>query len=169
PRVPSRSAEILWHSTHETQASACESMCVYASLMGKCGDTCGRSHRPTRSTYSIGMWQRAQSAWMYEATLGWSIISPPTAACQYGSRAEFAMIDARQSLPIETSAPAGETTELWHERQLSAVSMRKAVSATTATPNASAPVPGPARAPAPAPCSWPAATPAVTIDRRAHV
>src|SRR5690606_12528968 len=58
----------------------------------------------------------------------------------------FAMIDARQSLPIDTSAPDGETSELWHDTQLSAVSMRRAVSASV--PTAPRP-PGDSAAPGP--------------------
>lgn len=33
------------------------------------------------------------------------MVSRRTAACQYGSRDEFAIIDARQANPIETSSP----------------------------------------------------------------
>src|SRR6185503_11490354 len=33
--------------------------------------------------------------------------------CQYGSRDEFAIIEARQARPIETSSPLGATRLLW--------------------------------------------------------
>ena len=49
--------------------------------------------------------------------LGWSIVSRRTAACQYGSRAEFAIIDARHDTPIDTSSPVGVVSPLWHATQ----------------------------------------------------
>jgi hypothetical protein len=36
----------------------------------------------------------------------WSIVSLRTEACQYGSRDELAIIDARQDTPIDTSSPS---------------------------------------------------------------
>ena len=51
------------------------------------------------------------------AAAGWSIVSRRTAACQYGSREEFAIIDARQDTPIDTSSPDGVVSPLWHARQ----------------------------------------------------
>ena len=55
----------------------------------------------------IGMWQAAHSSWIAAECVGWSIVSRRTAACQYGSRAELAIIVDRQVAPIETSSPAG--------------------------------------------------------------
>ena len=51
----------------------------------------------------IGMWQTAHSFSISPAAPGWSIVSRRTDACQYGSRAAFAIIDARQATPIDTS------------------------------------------------------------------
>ena len=45
------------------------------------------------------------------------MISRRTAACQYGSRAECAIIDACQAAPIETSSPDGVVNPLWQARQ----------------------------------------------------
>src|SRR5205085_12345890 len=44
-----------------------------------------------------------------------------TLACQYGSRAELAMMLDRQSKPIETSWPKGVVNPLWQARQRSEV------------------------------------------------
>lgn len=41
------------------------------------------------------------------------MISRRTAACQYGSREEFAIIEARHDTPMETSSPAGVVSPLW--------------------------------------------------------
>ena len=51
--------------------------------------------------------------------VGWSIVSRRTAACQYGSRAELAIIVERQVAPIETSSPAGVRRLLWQATQFS--------------------------------------------------
>ena len=51
------------------------------------------------------MWHLEHSSWIAPAASGKSIVSRRTAAYQYGSRAELAIMDARQSKPIETSAP----------------------------------------------------------------
>jgi hypothetical protein len=45
------------------------------------------------------------------------MISRRTPACHYGSRAEFAIIDARHDSPIETSSPAGVVRPLWQAAQ----------------------------------------------------
>ena len=63
------------------------------------------------------MWQAAHSSWMTGDASGWSAISRLTAACQYGSRAALAMIDARQANPMETSSPTAVVMPLWHARQ----------------------------------------------------
>ena len=49
--------------------------------------------------------------------IGWSIVSRRTDACQYGSRAEFAIIDARHATPIERSSPVAAVRLLWHAMQ----------------------------------------------------
>jgi len=40
-----------------------------------------------------------------------------TAACQYGSRAEFPIMDARHEDPIEMSSPEGVVIPLWQAMQ----------------------------------------------------
>ena len=45
-----------------------------------------------------------------------------TEACQYGSRAELAIIVARQFAPIEMSSPADVVSPLWQAMQLSETS-----------------------------------------------
>ncbi len=47
------------------------------------------------------------------------MISRRTAAIQYGSRAEFAIIDERQSAPMDTSSPRSVTRPLWQARHVS--------------------------------------------------
>ena len=64
---------------------------------------------------------------MAAAASGWSIVSRRTAACQYGSRAELAIIEARQSNPMETSSPVGVVSPLWQARQDWLVVNRSAV------------------------------------------
>ncbi len=61
----------------------------------------------------MGMWQIEHSSWMSSAASGWSIVSRLTDACQYGSRAEFAIIVARQLTPIDTSSPDDSVRLLW--------------------------------------------------------
>src|SRR6187401_2619107 len=56
---------------------------------------------------------------MAAALVGWSRVSRRTLACQYGSRAELAIIVDRHDVPIETSSPVGATRLLWHATQLS--------------------------------------------------
>src|SRR6185295_15171410 len=55
----------------------------------------------------------AHSSSMSAPRVGWSSTSRRTDACQYGSRDEFAIIEARQATPIETSSPLGATRLLW--------------------------------------------------------
>ena len=55
----------------------------------------GAARRRARCAVDIGMWQAAHSSWIAAACCGWSIVSRRTAACQYGSRAELAIIVAR--------------------------------------------------------------------------
>ena len=68
---------------------------------------------------AIGMWHSAHSSSIAELWAGWSIVSRRTLACQYGSRAEFAIIVDRQVAPIDTSSPEGATRALWHATQFS--------------------------------------------------
>ena len=49
------------------------------------------------------------------------MVSRRTAACQYGSRDELAIIDARHATPIDTSSPDGVVRPLWQAMQLSEV------------------------------------------------
>src|SRR6476646_9509580 len=60
------------------------------------------------------------------------MVSRRTPACQYGSRAEFAMIEARQLAPIDTSSPDGAMRLLWHGMQLPDVLKRTFGSACSA-------------------------------------
>jgi hypothetical protein len=53
------------------------------------------------------MWQVEQSSWISALAVGWSSTSRRTDACQYGSREELAIIEARQSNPIDASRPDG--------------------------------------------------------------
>src|SRR3981189_2948001 len=55
----------------------------------------------------IGMWQLEHSSWISALLVGWSSTSRRTEPCQYGSREELAMIEARQSNPIDASWPDG--------------------------------------------------------------
>ena len=52
--------------------------------------------------------RRTRPGWR-AACVGWSIVSRRTPACQYGSRAELAIIVERHDAPIETSSPLGVT------------------------------------------------------------
>src|SRR5262245_10493763 len=45
------------------------------------------------------------------------MVSRRTDACQYGSRAEFAIIVGRHANPIETSSPAAVVMVLWQAKQ----------------------------------------------------
>ena len=47
------------------------------------------------------------------------MVSRRTPACQYGSRAELAIIEARQLAPIEASSPDGAIRLLWQAMQFS--------------------------------------------------
>ena len=47
------------------------------------------------------------------------MISRRTPACQYGSRAEFAIIVDRHVAPIDTSSPVGVISVLWQATQFS--------------------------------------------------
>src|SRR4051812_36391642 len=49
------------------------------------------------------------------------MVSRRTPACQYGSRAEFAIIVERHDAPIETSSPSAVVSRLWHATQFSDV------------------------------------------------
>ena len=60
-------------------------------------NTSPRSPRVTASKRAIGMWQVEHLSSIAACALGWSVTSRRTPACQYGSRAEFAMIVERQS------------------------------------------------------------------------
>ena len=60
----------------------------------------------------IGMWHALHSSSMTARMPGWSITSRRTPACQYGSRAELAMIDPRHDVPIDMSSPLGVTRPL---------------------------------------------------------
>ena len=57
------------------------------------------------STCAIGMWQREHSFSIAACACGWSVTSRRTPACQYGSRAACAIIDARHIVPNDTSSP----------------------------------------------------------------
>ena len=50
-----------------------------------------------------------------------------TAACQYGSRAELAIIDALQLEPIEMSSPVTAVRPLWQAMHRSEVSKTEGV------------------------------------------
>src|SRR5690606_33421089 len=62
------------------------------------------------------------------------MISRRTAACQYGSRAEFAIMLARQAGPKEMSSPADVDSVLWQAMQLLERSNRPAGGATCEIP-----------------------------------
>jgi hypothetical protein len=53
----------------------------------------------------MGMWQMEHSPSIAAPCVGWSSVSRRTPACQYGSRAEFAIMVELQSKPIEMSSP----------------------------------------------------------------
>jgi hypothetical protein len=53
------------------------------------------------------MWQALHSSSIAARACGCSVISRRTPACQYGSRAELAIIDARQCGANDTSSPDG--------------------------------------------------------------
>jgi hypothetical protein len=117
--VPNRSGAIWWHTVHETLSAASRCSGEPPAVIGRCANTCP-CPPPARSIRAlIGMWQAAHSSWMAAACFGWSIVSRRTPACQYGSRAEFAIIVERHVAPIDTSSPDGAVSPLWHATQLS--------------------------------------------------
>ncbi len=119
--VPNRSAVIWWHSEQETPSAASESSGVSGWLTGRWSKMRPCPPRCRSSSLDIGMWQREHSSWISSEDSGWSITSRRTPACQYGSRDELAMMDARHSTPIEMSSPAGVTSWLWHAMHWSPV------------------------------------------------
>src|SRR5262245_42392205 len=69
----------------------------------------------------MGMWQVAHWSSMAGPDDLWSIVSRRTDASQYGAREELAIIDPRQSDPIDTSSPERVVNPLWHAMHASAV------------------------------------------------
>ena len=59
---------------------------------------------------TIDRLKKQRASWRRDS----SIVSRRTLACQYGSREEFAIMLARQSNPIDTSAPDAVSRPLWH-------------------------------------------------------
>jgi len=66
---------------------------------------------------AIGMWQVEHLSCITSDSSGRSITSERTDACQYGSRAAFAIIVARQELSIETSTPVSSVRFVWQTAQ----------------------------------------------------
>jgi hypothetical protein len=89
----------------------------------------------------MGMWQMEHLSSMAAAAVGWSIVSRRTPACQYGSRAELAIMDDRQAKPMETSSPVGATSWLWQPMQRSAVRNSESAVAVALCPVAGDPLP----------------------------
>jgi hypothetical protein len=61
----------------------------------------------------IGIWQAEHSFSMAALAREWTMVSLRTEACQYGSLADWAIIEDLQLDPIETSSPEGEINPLW--------------------------------------------------------
>src|SRR5215510_5213787 len=78
----------------------------------------------------MGMWQVAHWSSIAGPDDEWSMVSRRTDASQYGSRDELAIIDARQSDPIDTFSPDRVVSPLWQATHASAV--RKAVGGSSA-------------------------------------
>jgi hypothetical protein len=105
----------------DTPSAASFDSGLVAVPIGRCAKTSPWPPASLALVVAIGMWQMEHSFSISALTLGWSIVSRLTAACQYGSRAELAIIDARHDAPIETSSPDGVIKPLWQATQLSAV------------------------------------------------
>ena len=67
-----------------------------AFVTGRCSKIRPLRPRACAVALAIGMWQIEHSSSMSAVAPGWSIVSRRTAACQYGSRAALAIIEARQ-------------------------------------------------------------------------
>jgi hypothetical protein len=118
---------IWWHTVHDTPSAASRSRrrrsradrqvredppCVAGGRRFRSAPSaCGRSSTRPRSLACGRVVDRLAR----------------TAACQYGSRAELAIIDARQLTPIDTSSPPSVVSPLWQARQASAVWKRRRV------------------------------------------
>src|SRR6185436_7973179 len=108
-RVPSLSAAIWWHTVHEMPSAASAwslGLPLLLPAIGRWENTSPRLPDALATRCAIGMWHAAHSSWISAAWAGWSMVSRLTPACQYGSRAELAIIVDRQLEPIETSSPA---------------------------------------------------------------
>ena len=101
---PRLSAAIWWQTLHETPSAA--SACCGAAG-ARFANTCPRPPAAAASKRAIGMWHVEHLSSIAPCAPGWSTTSRRTAACQYGSRAAFAIMVDRQSNPIEMSSPVG--------------------------------------------------------------
>ncbi len=121
-RSPSLSGPIWWHVVHDTPSAASACSRVAPAPIGRCVNTPPSCPTALASYRIIGMWQAEHSCSIAAAAPGCSVISRRTPACQYGSRAALAIIEARHAMPIDASAPLGVTRPLWQAWHRSEVS-----------------------------------------------